>query len=152
MPAGLDRVEADLSAIAQSELGEANHSPPVDAPIVDPFRAPQHEFGPGNRGIEYDTISGQQVSASAPGLVTFADQVGGNLFVTVDHGGGLVTTAGFLDEILVEAGDMVNTTIALGFSGELFHFSARQDGVYIDPQLLFGNFEVLVRLVPAPPS
>ena len=28
-------------------------TPPVDAPVLDPFRAPAGPYGPGNRGIEY---------------------------------------------------------------------------------------------------
>ena len=126
------------------------HVPPVEAPIVDPFRAPEHAFGPGNRGIEYGTTPGQVVAASAEGTIKFAGQVGGNLFVTVDHGGGLVTTVGFLDSITVGVGENVSRGQRLGTAGTSTHFSARQDGVHFNPELLFAAFEIVVRLVPGP--
>src|SRR3954453_3077694 len=39
--------------------------PPVDAPVHDPFRAPVGPYGPGHRGIEYDTAPGTPIGASA---------------------------------------------------------------------------------------
>ena len=139
--------------VPEEVVGSASHDvhvPPVVAPITDPFRAPEHAFGPGNRGIEYGTEAGQSVSASARGTVSFAGMVAGSYFVTVDHGGGLVTTVGFLNEILVRRGDVVAQGVALGAAGTKTHFSARQDGEYFDPALLFGNFITTVRLVPGP--
>lgn len=124
------------------------HTPPVDAEISDPFRPPEHQFAAGNRGIEYDTETGQTVRASAPGVVRFAGQVAGNLFVTVDHGSGLVTTAGFLESIDVDEGQVVDHGTVIGSAGDQFHFSARVDGVYIDPATLFEQLEARVRLVP----
>lgn len=126
------------------------HSPPVDAPIVDPFRAPEHEFGPGNRGIEYATTPGQPVRASAAGVVSFAGQVGGNLFVTIDHGDGLRTTVGFVDEALVNVGTAVDAGALIGSAGPTTHFSARRNGEYFDPELLFVGFRIAVRLVAGP--
>lgn len=123
------------------------HLPPVDAPITDPFRAPEHDFGPGNRGIEYGTTAGVAVTASADGTVSFAGTVAGSLFVSIDHGGGLITTIGFLDGISVSGGDVVAQGDVVGSAGERTHFSARQDGVYFDPQNLFGLIRVSVRLV-----
>ena len=42
-------------------------TPPVDAPVLDPFRLPAGPYGPGNRGIEYDTEPGEIVLAAAGG-------------------------------------------------------------------------------------
>ena len=125
------------------------HVPPVDAPIVDPFRPPEHAFGPGNLGLEYSTTPGGLVTASAPGVVSFAGQVGGTLFVTVDHGGGLRTTVGLLAEVTVSAGSRVVAGTPLGRAGAATHFSARREGRHFDPELLFGAFEISVRLVPS---
>ncbi len=129
---------------------EVVHVPPVDADITDPFRAPEHAFGPGNRGLEYDTFPGQAVTASAPGTVTFAGQVAGSLFVTVDHGNGLRTTVGLLAEVSIGVGANVAQGATLGIAADKTHFSARQDGQYIDPELLFGSVEIVVRLVARP--
>ena len=139
---------------AVAQVIDIGHVPPIDAPISDPFRAPEHEFGPGNRGIEYRTNVGDQVRASAAGTVSFAGSVAGSLFVSVDHGGGLITTVGFLDEVAVRRGEAIEQGQALGAAGERTHFSARQDGIYFDPEQLFGpsqlEFHVTVRLVGGP--
>lgn len=124
------------------------HEPPVDAPVIDPFRAPENPFGPGNRGLEYGFTTGQVVRASADGVVTFAGAVAGNLFVTVAHDDSLRTTVGFVREISVTAGDSVVQGQPIATAGTTLHFSARVDGVYIDPATLFQRFEVRVRLVP----
>lgn len=139
---------AELQVV--DETANVVHRRPVDALVVDPFREPEHAFGPGNRGIEYGTNVGQPVVASSHGTVSFAGSVAGNLFVTIDHGGGLVTTVGFLSEIRVGRGETVEQGQRLGDSGTTLHFSARQDGDYFDPELLFAEFAVVVRLVPAP--
>lgn len=133
-----------------AQIASETHQPPVDAPVRDPFRAPEHAFGPGNRGIEYGTDDGQPVLASADGTISFAGSVAGNRFVTVDHGAGLVTTVGFLAEVVVRSGEVVVQGQTLGVSGTKTHFSARQSGEYIDPELLFASFATAVRLVPLP--
>lgn len=133
----------------QAQASEV-HSPPVDAPIVDYFRPPEESWLAGNRGLEYDTEIGQTVRASAGGVVTFAGQVGGRLFVTVQHGPELRTTVGFVQHILVSAGDLVVLGQPIATAGESIHFTARRNGSYIDPLLLFGRIRVVVRLVPTP--
>src|SRR3546814_14903475 len=50
---------------------------PVDAPVADPFRAPERPYGAGNRGMQYDTEHGTQVQASSGGRVTLAASLHG---------------------------------------------------------------------------
>ena len=38
-------------------------TPPVSAPVIDPFRLPFGPYGPGNRGLEYATRPGQPAAA-----------------------------------------------------------------------------------------
>ena len=45
----------------------ATYRPPVAGAIVDPFRPPQHPFGPGNRGVDYATEPGAAVAAAGDG-------------------------------------------------------------------------------------
>ena len=73
----------------------------MDAPVSDPFRSPDDPYGPGNRGIEYDTEPGDVVRAAAAGIVVFAGPVAGELHVTVDHGGGVVSSYSFLERLSV---------------------------------------------------
>src|SRR5947209_18359858 len=61
------------------------YSPPVDAPVTDPFRPPSTPYGPGNRGIEYGTAANASIAAAADGVVTFAGVVAGRQWVTIRH-------------------------------------------------------------------
>lgn len=122
--------------------------PPVDAPVTDPFRAPESRYGPGNRGIEYDTEPGDVVRAAASGTVEFAGPVAGSLHVTVDHGGGLLSSYSYLQRISVRVGANVARGAVIGIAGERLHFSVRLDTAYTDPDTFIGVRRVRVRLVP----
>ena len=124
-------------------------TPPVDAPVLDPFRLPAGPYGPGNRGIEYDTEPGEIVLAAAGGVVIFAGAVAGTLHVTVDHGGGLLSSYSFLDRVLARVGDIVARGDRVGVARSTFHFGVRVDGRYVDPASLMGVVVVHVRLVAA---
>lgn len=123
-------------------------TPPVDAPVLDPFRAPTRPYGPGNRGIEYDTDEGDPVRAAAGGVVVFAGAVAGTLHVTIAHGGGMLSSYSFLDRVLVGRGDTLSRGQRLGVAASTFHFGVRIDGAYVDPASLMGTMVVEVRLVP----
>ena len=122
--------------------------PPVDAPVADPFRPPEDPYGPGNRGIEYDTEPGDMVRAAAPGTVVFAGAVAGTLHVTVDHGGGLASTYSYLQRLSVRVGTDVHQGAVIGVAGERLHFSVRLEEAYTDPAGFIGVRRVRVRLVP----
>lgn len=144
---------ADLNSppgSVQSMQAAEVHNPPVDAPIIDPFRPPDELWLAGNRGIEYDTDVDQIVRASAGGVVTFSGQVGGDLFVTIRHSSDLRTTAGFVQSMLVAVGDTVVQGQPIAIAGPTMHFSARRNDEYIDPAVLFRRGRIVVRLVPGP--
>ena len=122
--------------------------PPVDAPVIDPFRPPENPYGPGNRGVEYDTEPGDVVWAAASGTVVFAGAVAGALHVTVDHGGGVVSSYSYLQRISVRDGTYVEVGAVIGIAGERLHFGVRVDGIYTDPDSFIGVRRVRVRLVP----
>ncbi len=127
-------------------------SPPVDAVVIDPFRPPDHRFGPGNRGLEYDTEPGQRVQAVAPGTVTFAGQVGGTVLVVVDHGAGLRSTSFRLTSLAVARGAVVDQGATIGSADGGFHLTARLGPRYVDPAELLDRRCQVVRLVPIPHS
>jgi murein DD-endopeptidase MepM/ murein hydrolase activator NlpD len=126
--------------------------PPVDAPVLDPFRLPAGPYGPGNRGIEYGTELGDPVRAAAGGVVVFAGAVAGSLHVTVDHGGGLLSSYSFVDRVLVAAGQPVARGERVAVAGPAFHFGVRVDGRYVDPASLMGQMVVRVRLIRSRPE
>lgn len=135
-------------AVAPAASAETVLRTPVDAPVLDPFRLPDSPFGSGNRGIEYDTSRGDRVVAAGPGVVVFAGSVAGSTWVTIDHGSGLKTSYGPLEALAVGRGDVLARGARLATAAGAMHFSARIDGVYVDPARLFGELVVDVRLVP----
>ena len=121
---------------------------PVDAPVIDWFRAPSHIGAPGNRGWEYDTEPGLPARASAEGEVVFAGSVAYNRFVTVLHRDGLRTAYGYLGWLAVEEGEWVVPGQLLGTTSERFFSSVRDGARYLDPAWVLNAGRV--RLVPHP--
>ena len=106
--------------------GTVAHTPPVDAPIADPFRPPAGPYGAGNRGLEYATSPGDVVRASAPGTVVFAGPVAGSLHVTVLHADGVRTSYSFLQAAGHVGGRPQSAGgDPIGTAGERLHFGAR---------------------------
>jgi murein DD-endopeptidase MepM/ murein hydrolase activator NlpD len=134
---------------------------PVVGPVIRGFDPPSTPFGAGHRGIDIAAPMGTPVLASAPGLVTFAGEVAGHLFVTVDHGGGLSSTYSWVSAILVHKGDAVarGSTVALTGTGHPgvepphLHFGVRQGDAYVDPLALLAppSLVGLIRLAPLLP-
>lgn len=116
------------------------YRPPVDAVVLDPFRPPAEPWLAGNRGLEYDTSPGTPVYAIGSGLVVFAGQVAGQLYVTVLHGDGIRSSYSYLGSVGVSLGDRVRGGQMLGATSDVpFHLGARIGPTYIDPASLFGS-------------
>jgi murein DD-endopeptidase MepM/ murein hydrolase activator NlpD len=127
------------------------YSPPVDAPVVDPFRPPATPYGPGNRGLEYATVPGTPARAIGAGTVTFAGPVAGRGVVTVEHPDGLRSSLTGLVEVRVTAGDRVDRGQVLGTTAATLHLGVRRGDDYVDPAALFGaGPPVHAVLVPVP--
>ena len=131
-----------LAAPAAAET----YRPPVDAPVVDGFRLPAGQYGPGNRGLEYATSPGAPVRAIGAGLVVWAGTVAGNLAVTVLHPDGLRSSYSYLAAAEVKVGARVVRGQRIGTAGERLHLGVRSGGVYLDPATLFSTAGI--RLVP----
>ena len=124
----------------------AVHAVPLYGELVRVYDAPEDPYAPGHRGVDVSAPLGFPVRASAPGVVSFAGSVAGNRTVTVDHGGGLLTSYSYLGALsvakgaAVEQGEIVGT-IGTGHPGSSLpphvHLSARRDGFYFDPMELY---------------
>lgn len=138
----------DTRAAAGGTRDDVGYEPPVDAPVVDPFRRPSTPYGPGNRGLTYDLAPGTAVRASASGTVVFAGPVARTRHVTIRHADGLRTSYSFLHSVSVRRGQRVRRGEVVGAAGAGFHFGVRDGDTYLDPALLFGRIEIRVWLVP----
>ncbi len=131
---------------------------PVVGPVVRGFDPPASPYGSGHRGVDIAAPEGTPVLAPAPGVVTFAGNVAGRLYVTIDHGGGLLSTASFLSQVSVRKGDLVAAgqvvaSSGTGHAGDSttdLHFGIRLNGEYVDPLDYLGpaNVSDLIRLAP----
>jgi murein DD-endopeptidase MepM/ murein hydrolase activator NlpD len=96
------------------------------------------------------------IIAPDDGVVTFAGKVGGRLFLTIDHGGGISSTCSWLSSVLVRKNDHVVRGQPVATTGwghpELpmphLHFGVRSNGTYVDPMAFLGPVAVtgLIRL------
>jgi murein DD-endopeptidase MepM/ murein hydrolase activator NlpD len=133
---------------------------PVVGPVTRGFDLPDDPYGPGHRGIDIAAPVGTTIVAPADGTVAFAGPVGGHLFLTIDHGGGVSSTYSWLNQNLVRKGATVvrGQPVALtgwGHPGALvphLHFGVRLDGSYVDPFAYLGpiSLSAFVRLAPTP--
>ena len=136
---------------------------PVTGPVIRGFDPPDDPYGAGHRGIDIAAPFGSPVLAAEAGVVTFAGAVGGQLFVTVDHGGGLVSSSSWVSALLVRKNDIVarGQVIALSGAGHPnslepphLHIGVRLDGQYVDPMAYLSPLSVagLIRLAPLAPA
>lgn len=139
-----------MAASATSGPARAAGDPPPDwrlpipgAEVVAPFAAPAHDYGPGHRGIDIGPADGAVLAPSA-GVVAFAGTVVDRGIVTIDHGGGWVTSVEPVDPS-VTAGDVVRTGDRIGDVDRgghappgTLHVGVRRDGEYVNPMLLRG--------------
>ena len=141
-----------LGILAAPSSGDADWLWPVTGrrTVTEPFVAPAHEYGPGHRGI--DIAAAGEVRAPADGVVAFVGTVVDRPLITIDHGGGLVTTfepviAAVSSGQEVSAGDVIGTVSTGGHaaSGTL-HLGLRVHGAYVDPMIMFGPIERAVLL------
>jgi len=131
---------------------------PVVGPIVRGFDPPTSPFGSGHRGIDIAATPSTVLVAPEAGQVTFAGPVGGELFVTIDHGDGVRSTMSWLSAILVRRNDLVERGQSVAVSGHghtaldtpHVHFGVRLGETYVDPLDYLGLLEVssFVRLAP----
>jgi len=134
----------------------AGLSAPVDSVIAAPF-APTGPYS-GHFGVDYEVPMATPVTAAASGRVRFAGWVVDNLAVTIDHGGGLLTTYSYLGSVAVDVGHTVGQGQIIGWSGVAhaspgLHFSVRLRGSYQDPVRWLGcrtlDVSAGLRLVPS---
>ncbi len=117
---------------------------PVRGVIVTGFGRHKHkEFNAvvNSRGIEIAASPGKRVAAAAAGKVVFSDWLQGyGRVMIIDHGGGLYTVYGHLQDALMPEGGQVRPGMAVGTVGEAglwgkpsLYFEVRDRGRAVDP-------------------
>lgn len=150
---GLDRIEANLSDVAQATTVEYLNS--MAFPSRRPVPGGRISSGFGNRvdpfthrlarhtGVDMPAPFGAPILASAGGRVRFAGRRSayGNT-VEIDHGNGLVTRYGHASRLYVHSGDVVlpgQKIAAVGSTGRStgphLHFEVLSKGKQVEPRL-----------------
>lgn len=112
--------------------------------VVNGFWVGPAPWSPGHRGVDLATVPRAVVRAPAEGVVRFAGVVAGRGVLTIDHGGGAVSSFEPVSSTLrpgttVRRGEAVAvvTPPPSGrthcFPQTCLHWGVRQDGVYVDP-------------------
>jgi murein DD-endopeptidase MepM/ murein hydrolase activator NlpD len=150
-------VEPDVTARTLVPMS-GSWSWPVHGSVIRDYEPPETPYGVGHRGIDIAVAVGTTVRAPEGATVSFAGKVGGQLFVTLDHGGGLESTYSWLASTLVRKGDVVARGQAIATSGQghpdsavsHLHFGVKLDDAYVDPLDYLGpaGVEDLIRLAP----
>lgn len=128
---------------------QASYRPPVAAMVIDHFREPAGPYGPGNRGLEYETAQWQPVGSIGAGVVVFAGQVAGRLVVSIEHPDGLRSSLVGLASVAVSVGQRVWAGTVVGRAGTRLHLGVRRGDVYLDPAAIVA-VRRSARLVPWP--
>ncbi|MFD5599808.1 M23 family metallopeptidase [Leucobacter sp. NPDC058333] len=126
--------------------------PPVAVPfeVIEPFRAPEHAYGPGHRGVDLAARAGTEVRAPVGGTVTFAGTVVDRpvISVRVDE-----TTVYSMEPVssMLSAGDTVNIGAPIGTlsgaghcGGRCVHLGVRVSDEYVNPLRYFFTRPVLL--------
>lgn len=160
LPPGPGAASLGPHPASQPALPNGTWSWPVSGPVIRGFDPPDSPYGAGHRGIDIAVAIGTPIVAPEAGTVSFAGKVGGELFVTIDHGGGLSSTYSWISSTAVRKGDLVSRGQPVGTTGTghpgtsvpHLHFGVKLDGEYVDPLLLLAPLGVqdLIRLVPIP--
>ncbi|NKJ05761.1 MULTISPECIES: peptidoglycan DD-metalloendopeptidase family protein [Rhizobium] len=92
-------------------------------------------------GTDFHFSPGEKIKATAPGRIVSAGWTGGyGNMVEIDHGDGISTRYGHMEEVLVKVGDKVGTGDPIGLAGSTgrstgthLHYEVRENGRPIDP-------------------
>jgi len=158
LPMSVGQFPAAFAAAGEGNRSCVGLDPPSDGVVTHRFEpGPGYE---GHWGIDYFGDSDGYADAAARGRVAFAGEVVGNLVVSIDHGGGLVTSYSYLGEPTVTRGQRVERGTRLGHLSpgpihDDLHFSVRIEGTYVDPETVLGcqprSPSMGLRLVPVDP-
>jgi murein DD-endopeptidase MepM/ murein hydrolase activator NlpD len=122
--------------------------PPVEAVVVDEFRAPPCVWCAGNRGLEYAIDATTTVAVAASGRVEFVGAVAGVRYVVVRLPNGWRHTYGQLRSTSVDTGDIALAGGTIGLVTDRFFFGLRIGDDYADPSPYIGVMRTRPRLVP----
>jgi murein DD-endopeptidase MepM/ murein hydrolase activator NlpD len=114
-------------------------------PVVHGYLAPPTPYGAGHRGIDIGAPAGGPVLSPADGVVHFAGFVVDRPVLSIEHGGGVLSSFEPVTTSL-HAGDVVHRGEVIGVLvaghcdvAPCLHLGARVDGEYVNPLVFLGG-------------
>ena len=143
----LERLLAELSRRARERAGTDFRQrrgalpTPVSGNPVFRFGAPRADGRMRWEGMVYRTDKGTPVHAVHRGTVVFANWLRGfGMLTIIDHGNGFLTLYGYVDELLKNEGDVVESGEVIAHAGQSggqtfdgVYFEIRHRGIAVDP-------------------
>jgi murein DD-endopeptidase MepM/ murein hydrolase activator NlpD len=123
---------------ADAEAGRWLWPVPSHTPVAG-YAAPPTRYAAGHRGIDLSVTPGTPVAAPAEAVVRFAGVVVDRPVVTLDHGGGVLSSYEPVVSALpvgsaVARGAVIGTVAAGGHCADMcLHLGVRVDGEYVSP-------------------
>jgi murein DD-endopeptidase MepM/ murein hydrolase activator NlpD len=110
--------------------------------IARPYLAPATKYGAGHRGV--DLAGAGDLIAPADGIVHFSGRVVDRGVLSIDHGGGLLSSYEPVETDLVAGdpvlrGDVIGEILPGHCRSPCLHLGARIDGEYVSPLLHLGG-------------
>lgn len=128
---------------------------PAPHPIARPFIAPENPYSAGHRGIDIGSASRTIVRSPADGVVHFSGFVVNRSLVSIDHGGGVLSSfepveSELAEGTLVRRGDPIGVLQSGHCSTPCLHLGVRVHGQYVSPLNFLGGMEPSVLLPTRP--
>lgn len=138
-------VDAPGTATAGDGTGAA-WAWPVDSPhpVVRPFIAPKTTYSAGHRGIDIAAYVGAILRSPADGVIHFSGFVVDRSLVSIDHGGGLISTfepvfPALAEGTVVHRGEQIGALQSGHCGAPCLHFGVRLNGQYVSPLNYLGG-------------
>jgi murein DD-endopeptidase MepM/ murein hydrolase activator NlpD len=119
---------------------------PVEAPhpIVRSFIAPETPYSAGHRGIDINAERGAIVRTPADGVIHFSGFVVNRNLISINHGGGLISSfepvhSELAEGTVVHRGQPIGTLQSGHCRVTCLHLGARLHGQYISPLNFLGG-------------
>lgn len=117
---------------------------PSPHPIARPYLAPATPYASGHRGVDISAADGATVFAPDDGVVHFAGFVVDRPVLSIDHGGGVISSyepvaTSLVEGVAVRRGAAVGVVEAGHCRATCLHLGVRVDGEYVSPLRYLGG-------------
>lgn len=128
---------------------------PAPHPIVQPFIAPETQYSAGHRGIDIAAPADSIVRSPADGVIHFSGFVVNRSLVSIDHGGGILSSfepvhSDLAEGTLVRRGEQIGVLQSGHCSTPCLHLGVRVQGRYVSPLNYLGTLAPSVLLPTRP--